>query len=669
MTSVLKAVHCEGVRPDSLGDYLVGPGLLAAVTTKWPDVRSCWLGSHFVLLAAGIDREALEAYLSEDWKPTAYERWWAAKQKADTKRKSDRQVWEARSTTEIGKVRILDSHIVGVARNQFNPLFGTGGNIGKRDLAKLQKDAQALLGPDDDGRKANWLRATLFAERNTTLPPLEAAGTWFVYANKTFNSGQDWYREGRLSPWSFLIALEGALLLVGGAGRRLAAQARSYAVFPFISDASSPTSAAEVGLVKGEFWAPIWEHPANLTEVRALFERGLARIGQRAATAPHEFALAARAAGVDAGVSRFVRFVLRHTTSSQVYEAIPQERITVSHEPSLESRLLAPLPPWLQRLPYEPRDAKQKGKFKGLRGAVERIIIRITERPEQAELWRDLLLLLAETQGQIDRNKELRGRCSALPPLDSRWFDSAWPQPTPEIVLAKAIASVGAGSEAPVLVNIYGVEYGKRAFKFPKERPQRTVWHTGHPATLLADVLERRLVDAGAADELPLGGRCKCPVGTVASFLDGHIDYETVCRWIPPLTLLNWSKVKVSSTEACDTTEPTGTYQLHALFRPIFHPEQVFFERKNLFPAHLKPRAVTARRLLSLIRQEQWEEAVSFAGGRYLAAGHSTIHLPDGIRANGDTLGAAMLIPIDSREVAAGLRRWLLPKKKSQALP
>jgi hypothetical protein len=240
MPELLNAVPCGGIRPDSLGNYLAGLGLLAAASRTWPEMRACWRKGRLVLVQAGLSRAALEDYLLKDWTPTPYEHWWSTHQKRDTKSKSDREIWRARSTEpDLARVRILDAHIVGVGRNRFNRLLGTGGNIGKRDLAKSHKDAcKLLLQPSRSG----WLRLAIFGEAGIELPDLSSAGTWFVHANKTFNSGQKWYREGQLSPWSFLFALEGALLLVGGVSRRLGAQARRYAVFPFLSEPADPQS-------------------------------------------------------------------------------------------------------------------------------------------------------------------------------------------------------------------------------------------------------------------------------------------------------------------------------------------------------------------------------------------------------------------------------------------
>src|SRR5258708_39675712 len=99
MRRTLHAVHLDGVRPDSLGDYLAGLGILAAASQEWPTVRGCWESNHFVLLGEGLDRARLESYLRERWEPTAYERWWVPAQKKDTaagdtcKRQQARSVW------------------------------------------------------------------------------------------------------------------------------------------------------------------------------------------------------------------------------------------------------------------------------------------------------------------------------------------------------------------------------------------------------------------------------------------------------------------------------------------------------------------------------------------------------------------------------------------------
>ena len=112
----------------------------------------------------------------------------------------------------------------------------------------------------------------------------------------------------------------------------------------------------------------------NLSELRVLLERGLARIGIRAAKAPHDFAIAAMAAGVDVGITSFARFTLRQTTNSNFYEAIPRESVEVSQNFRHESELLEPLiTKWLDWLPNDPKNEPQKKniKFKAYAGRLK----------------------------------------------------------------------------------------------------------------------------------------------------------------------------------------------------------------------------------------------------------------------------------------------------------
>ena len=237
-------------------------GLLSAVSQRWVGLRACWRGGRFVVLSddLNVDLNAITGFLLNGWQPTRYERWWGDIQKSDTKNKSSAGVWRERSQRSGSEARLLDAHIVGTGRNRFNPVLGTGGNVGKRDLAKAFRDAAKLLTKPESER---WLAAALTGTLDASLPDLSNGGTWFVYANKTFNSGQSWYREGQLSPWSQLLATEGALLLVGGVNRRLGTRARPYAVFPFVSEPSQPETDGEVGVSARGILGAIVDVPGN----------------------------------------------------------------------------------------------------------------------------------------------------------------------------------------------------------------------------------------------------------------------------------------------------------------------------------------------------------------------------------------------------------------------
>ena len=371
MTPYLRILRFDGLHPDTLGHYLSALGLLAAVSQRWPNVRGCWRDGRFLLLHESLTEQQVRDHLLDAWQPTCYERWWGDAQKADTKAKTSSEIWRLRNTHSVQEVQVLEAHLVGLSRNQFNPVFGTGGTLGQRDFADVwseclkkarpaTKPGKGVVGtsvepntlPKKSKARLNseaWLDAALSGNDTAELPSLSAAGTWFVFANKSFNTGQDWFRDGRLSPWLFLLAAEGGLLLVGDVNRRLSIRARPYAVFPFVCDPAQPTTPGEVGMSKGEFWAPLWDCPATTTEVRHLLKRGLARLGNRSAHAPHEFAVAALAAGTDAGVAEFVRFNL-HRRLVPRSTRLSRRSISPSHVPPEQTiradlRLLNSYPP------------------------------------------------------------------------------------------------------------------------------------------------------------------------------------------------------------------------------------------------------------------------------------------------------------------------------------
>lgn len=686
MNQKLTAIPFDGLNTDCLGNYLAALGTLAAISQRWNGVRGCWRDQRFVVLSDDptIEFGVIKQFILKEWRATDYVRWWSHTQKADTKAKSSAGIWRERSERSMSDVRVLDAHLVGIGRNKFNPVFGTGGNVGKRDLAKAFKDAQTLLTkPDSEA----WLDTTLLGTPNVGIPDLGNGGTWFVYANKMFNNGQGWYREGMLSPWSQILATEGAFLLVGGVNRRLGSRSRPYAVFPFVSEPCQPTTDGEIGLSRAEFWAPLWTFPATLTEVQALFQRGLATLGGRPAQAPHEFAVAALAAGVDSGVAEFARFEMRQTTSSQVYEAIPRPRIQV--QPGGKSRLsipgeIAPSPllvnliesGWIDRLPFEPRKSNQKGKFVGMRGLIESAIVRIAERPDDAERWQHLILRLAASQGRIDRNKTLRERCLPLPPLSSNWFALAWPEPTPDVLVARAIASIGwhFDSDAiPLLANVFGVTLSGRKgtwrSKMPKTRTAQAVWATGDPLQNLLNLAQRRLMDAEGLPRAPFAGTCSCSAAIMQQFLncDGELDLEVVAKWIPGLSLIDWSQ-PAHESNALDPSAglrsiADGTALLHALVRPLFHVDaKSRFELElgqPLFRSDQLPKANLLRRLFHLLRFGSIDEAVQVLRDRYLAVGREIVMPPGDLVADGERIAAALLIPMRHHDVRTGLQRWL----------
>ena len=664
MNEKLKAIHFRGIRPDSLGNYLTGLGLLSVCSQKWPEIRGCWRQGHFILLHPDIKLEKIETFVMNKWKltdyptisPTAVKSIWADAQKSDTKNRTSKEVQKIRSACISKHLAFLDSHLVGIRRNVFNPIFGTGGNIGKRNLIKVTKDARDLIKSADDEQKISWLHSTIF-DSETSLPKLSSAGTWFVFANRKYNSGQNkkFYREGCLSPFSFLFSLEGALLLVGGVGRRLTAKGRAYAIFPFICNKANPLTENGIGLNRaGEFWAPLWIIPTTIHELRALLKRGSSWIGNKAATAPHEFGVAALGGGVDAGIAGFVPFELKETTSSQVFEAIPRKEVKVRKDHA--AYLITELIPWINRLPPEPFDKKQKGKFVGLRGPIEQAIIDLTEKPDDSYRWQTLLLKLADAQRRIDIRTDWRKKSTPVPKLSLKWLDRLWLGDRPEEVeIACALSSIGAETNYPFLANIYGVRIDSSGQPyFPKERPQRAIWHEGELPDLLIAILKRRLVDAKEDDPWLLNASYPLPAYLVEDFLNGVLDEEEICHWLPALSMLDWQDANAIPYQykAAD-----GLLLLDGFFRPLLTSGLKWGDN-----AKVKPKVSFALKLIQLLQQGNMEIAVDVACARIRSLGRVTAARPVESQSRNQHLIAGLAIPVHRKDVYLGRDRWLLPE-------
>ena len=644
----------------------MGLGLLKAAANRWASTRGFWKDGVFYL-AAEFTSSEFRDYLLNEWQPQPYEKWWLKAQKQD---KTGCAIQMERGCRTVAEVRVADTAIAVTSKIIFNPLFGTNRKNQKRDLEKAWAEAKALTRLP---LSSDWLGATLFGVVDVNLPDFTKAGTWFVYNNKAYNSGFCWYREGNLSPWSFMLAMEGALLLTGGTGRRLSARAYAYALFPFVSQPLQPEFQTEIEYGEGEFWAPLWTQPATLQEVRYLFIRGLAKIGGRPASAPHEFAVAALRAGTDAGVAQFIRFEIRQTTSSKVYEAIPRGNFQIMEGAIRENTrhcstaIMEVLGPrWFDRLPPEPFSKRSKKKFTGLRGPIERLILAVGQAPENAEAWQALLCRLAESQNSIDHNMNLRKACRALPRLSVDWVRYAFPDSgCREIRIATALASLGAESDYPTACNIFGVEILGKKIDFARPgRPRRAVWHTGDPVVSLLDVTERRLIDSGEGKLTAFYAPQRLTAAEINFFLsDRACDLAEIQKWLPPLALIGWSEKDRWQNAPNQSELPDPITLLWAFFKPFFHSGKLEMGTRSFFLGDAGPKPAFARHLFSLLQSGSVGEAISFAQAGWRAQGHAVIIPPVPGTIDSPRLAAALALPISSHHLANLAGRWLEPSK------
>ena len=696
-----------GLTPDSLGLCLSALGLLSVCTRRWRNVRGGWRDGVFILVS-GPEGEAeladalVELAVQGSW--TGYQKGWDKAQKADRGESAEHTaLWRAQQADE-DLLPVFHAHLATASRLSFNPLFGTGGNAGRRDFTTGWTKAVGALKKPPRGWSREALNADLLAflhgEPCRCLADY-SAGCWFSAANKAFNSGTARpFREGQVTPWAMALACEGFPLLRGSPSRQLGRLRRATGAFPFVTTAAAPEAAGEAGRCVAEVWLPVWDRPMSLPEVSALFSRGRAEVRGRGAITAPAFAAAVLQRGVDAGIREFRRFVLLHTTSENTFESRLASVVPVaSGADAAFAAALSRALVFRDSLPAE-RKKGQRWIYQGLRGLLDRALIELAEvpSPERACSVVDAMVTALR---KVDRNRAHR---AAKRPVQFQLLPGLWAaslldehgdSARPETRLALAIATLRPGvitdaakkrSVGPFLPYWLGVEAQDkrgRFWRFPEAVPFRRVWGAGSLPANLAGVLHRRLVEETPEAEPPFGAWYRAGLGDIALWLRGETDEAEVERWLLRLSLFDWDNAAIAKLKSpLGQPEPIsvadGMVLLFGLFKPLFDG----FLLKQLLPAGSRKKTAKAGplpRLVAQLARGDVSSAVELATSAYRAAGVTPANLPRDFAASDCArLLAALLIPAASRGLTAISRdssdrripplshRWLSPNKQNK---
>lgn len=691
MNETWPVVDLPGLMLDSLGHYLAALGLLRVATDEWALVRGAWRDERFALVAGPSGLDDLVNRLCarrQAWPQYAIP--WREIQKQDTKDKTTTRLtrWRAEGDEEL--IESFDAHIVIGSRRFFNPLTGKGGNIGKRKLDEGWKSAFENLFGESRNATPRPGRHPRNAKPTEVLPPkpqgeLSAfllgeavrvlgdwnAGGWFADAVEAYNSGQRPSAKGQVSPWAMLLACAGLPLFAGSASRRLGARTQARAAFPFVTEGAAPTAEREAGRIEAEVWAPVWERPMTLAELRMLLLRGRAEVGGRGAATPAAFAAAAVRRGVDAGIREFRRFTLIHTTSTQTFEP---RLATVVRVPRTQSGALGDTLEAIADLRDRlPRDEK-RGKrwiFRGLRGPLDASLIDVASDPDDPERLRAMLDAVADALTRVDRNRSYRKAHTSfrlLPPAALTPLFGREP-PGVEVRIAIALASLRASPQVPPFVaHAWGVVIDTRGRAvFPETVPAQRVCIHGDLERDLAAVVRRRLVDANPEDVAPFAGSVRARASDLAQFLAGSVDDGLLGRWIRRAALFDWTSPPASMRLVLHSAQSElpasdGPFALYALIKPLFEPRNVTGPDERPLIEPRARRVAALARIAALLEAGSVDRAVDEAFVRYRMSGrapagiHAPLHADRPLR-----LLAALAIPT-SPQLGRIAVRWLRPQ-------
>lgn len=687
------AIALAGLHLDTLGHYFAALGLVRLAARKWPVVRGCWRNGCFVLIDGPRTLEEVVDYLesvgrASKW--THYGKPWDQFQKKDTKAKSadHSALWRARYASEQ-EALLFQSHLATGTRLSFNPMFGTGGNSGKRLFAAgWLKGANLVANPPTQwagGKLRNDLVSFLSGGPCFCLGDFNAA-SWFSSANKIFNSGtRRPFREGQVTPWAMLLACEAFPVLAGAVSRWLGAHRRATGAFPFVTQAAAPEEEQEAGRTLGEFWAPVWSRPLTMAEMTALFQRAKAEIDGRGAVTAAAFASAIMKRGVDFGVQEFRRFLLLKTTSENTFESQLSAVVEVTSQVDVaQSRAIRVVLTLRDQLP---RDFK-KGKrwiYRGLQGRVDRALIELAEAGAREELRSERGLALVDALftalQRVDRNKSYRSENVRFELLPSAWLKALARENDhcPEMRLAVAIASLGArplGNLIPdarkqacsiFLSYRLGVTHAGRFWSVPKDVPFRRVWSLRELEENLCAVLHRRLIETPEGEPPPFEATVYVPYADLLYWLDREVDETALARWIDRCSLFDWSTSDSFQFPRRVTNEPTrAVHSFYAFFRPLFDRRTLEAIRSSEIGEPLKAGAL--RPIVAMIWRGDIAGAWNVARGAYARLGVPIAEFPisrEFTFEQPQRLLAALLIPVRSQGITAAFRRWESPTQLS----
>jgi CRISPR-associated protein Csx17 len=364
------------------------------------------------------------------------------------------------------------------------PLLGSGGNDGRTDfsnnfMCRLTDLFGAESGKPSEIAKRS-LEAALYAKVSNSLmqeskasidgsrrEKLLAIGQFGPGASGGANATVGFERETLINPWDYVLLIEGTLLFAASAVRRLQSSSSVGLSYPFTVNSTSTDGAGdsltdEKRKSKGKFvgnsfeiWMPLWEQPASLPELNALFSEGRATLDRRPVGDGLDFARAVAALGVNRGISAFERYAFLQRRGDAI-SATPKGRIRV--QPRLKARLLSDLDAgdWLSRFRQYARklDAQSKNfvaprQLQTLALRLDEAIFAMTQEASPRAVQR-VLVAVGEAASYLASSPKARdpkeGRQRPPPRLSRAWFEAA-KDDSVEFRIAAALAGLGRAPE------------------------------------------------------------------------------------------------------------------------------------------------------------------------------------------------------------------------------
>lgn len=485
----MNEIILAGCTPTPLANYLKALGIFRLVAEqKDPGIKACWRGERFALITR-LSPEELARFFLDEYRPTPILAPWnggsgffandnkdgfsplstakatrfaliseaiatasqvlvdlklTEKPNPDTK---PQLLMALRGQASDALLTWLDAAVVlSAGEPAYPPLLGTGGNDGRLDFTNnfLQRLVE-LFDPSTGepiGLATAWLDHAIYA---TPTPKLtqKAIGQFAPGQIGGANATSGFSTDSRMNPWDFVLMLEGALLFVTAASRRLESNQQAKLSYPFTvypnSGGSGGMAQADAGSSRGEIWMPLWTNAAQLDEIRVFLGEGRATLGRRAARDGLDFARAVSRLGTDRGIDAFQRygFMVRNGLA---YLATPIARVESRRAPAADLINDLERGQFLDLLRREARGKEAPASLKRAVSQLENALFALTKPESGRPAVQRALILLGDVMQTLAVSRKGQETVPVLPSLSAAWVLQA-NDDSPEFRLALSLAA------------------------------------------------------------------------------------------------------------------------------------------------------------------------------------------------------------------------------------
>lgn len=394
---------------------------------------------------------------------------------------------------------------------------------------------------------------------------------FFPDAIKGYNFGAGWVKETYpFNALDYILAVEGAFALRGGAARVIGANARRFAAFPFVFDTGEEMldDSNKLQGTAHALWLPLWDRATTYAELASFISDAQARLPNKDARYSAEFVRALNAQGVDAGFAGWQEFRFKMKGSRVPWVSTGA---LITHRPTeqrsrgaatLLNRALDPLDAslFLDQFAWQGQDAGARSPHRfgaAINSVMETAALEPTPRHCLALLETIFAACRQMCISDSFRNNLRGGRATFFAPLPMAEWDELLHgmEAEPEFRIARALASLtGQRVEGnadltvvePMLGSILPLKVGRRGWYLPEkdERHHQDVWTGSDLALDLAAVLQRRYMDSARHPRPALRSPHGASLPDVLSFLRGELDEMRIARWTEALSLIGWHFTK-----------------------------------------------------------------------------------------------------------------------------